>query len=256
MRINIARLVLLTLCCALSFHATAETVRFGMDLNYPPFSWLSADGEPQGFDADIANALCREMKVQCRIVPQDWDGLTKALKLNKFDAILSSMQITPERQRELDFSQKYYRVASRIVTRADRIVGKQTFRHQRIGVLRGSTQAKFARDYWGHNGATIVDYDKITTAFNDLTSQRLEAVFVDNVVGDSVFLQTPAGKGFAFVGPAYDDEKYFGSGAGIAVKKGNTRLLNRLNQAIKQLRSDGSYQKISKKYFSFDIYGH
>jgi arginine/ornithine transport system substrate-binding protein len=250
------RLFRVLLCTALSLSAQAETVRFGMDLNYPPFSWLDADGVPQGFDTEIAYGLCQKMKVHCQIVPQDWDGLTKALNMNKFDAILSSMQITPERMNSLDFSHKYYHVASRMVTRIGNQVSEQAFAQKRIGVLRGSTQEKYARDYWGKNGAEIVAYDKISSAFDALTSQHLDAVFVDNIVGNSAFLQTSKGKGFAFVGPSYDNVRYFGSGAGIAVKKGNVQLLNRLNQAIDQLRNDGSYQKIAKKYFSFDIYGN
>jgi len=256
MRLKLHRFTTLLLCCVLSLSARAETLRFGMDLNYQPFSWLNAEGKPQGFDVDIAYALCKEMKVECQIVPQDWDGLSKALNMNKFDAILSSMQITPERMKNLDFTKKYYQVASRIISRSGTSVSKTSFAHKRIGVLRGSTQEKFARNYWGRNQAVIVNYDKITSAFSDLTNQQLEAVFVDNVVGNRAFLQTKSGQGFAFVGPSYSDEKYFGSGAGIAVRKGNTQLRDRLNLAIDRLRQNGIYQKIAKNYFSFDIYGH
>lgn len=248
-------LATLAFCCALTPALGAETLRIGMDLNYPPFSWQDENGAPQGFDPDIAQALCRAMKVECRIVPQDWDGLTKALYLGKFDAILSSMQITEERQKSLDFSKKYYHAVSRIVAPVGASVSRKSFAGKRIGVLRGSTQARFARVWWGAAGAVIVDYDKIGAAFSDMLAHRLSAVFVDNVVGDSTFLQGSNAHGFAFVGPAYDDPRYFGMGAGIAVRKGDNRLRARLNQAIDRIRQDGSYQRIEKKYFSFDIYG-
>jgi arginine/ornithine transport system substrate-binding protein len=246
----------LSLCLSALHPATAaETVRFGMDLNYPPFSWQDANGRPQGFDADIAYGLCAEMKVECRIVPQDWDGLSKALYLNKFDAILSSMQITDDRRKTLDFTRKYYHVSSRIVARLGTDVGRNAFSGKTIGVLRGSTQAQFAHDFWGSHGARIMNYDKVGPAFSDLTAHKLDAVFVDNVVGSSSFLRTPAAHGYGFVGPAYDDPHYFGQGAGIAVRKGDNRLRKRLDAALQQMLRDGSYQKIQKKYFDFDIYG-
>ncbi|RBH42288.1 ABC transporter substrate-binding protein, partial [Pseudomonas sp. MWU13-2860] len=110
------------------FSVQAETLRFGVDLNYPPFSKQGADGKPQGFDIDMANALCGGMKVTCQIVPQDWDGLIPALNANKFDAILSSMQITEERKKAVDFSNKYYNIASRIVAKSGTAVDQNSFK--------------------------------------------------------------------------------------------------------------------------------
>jgi len=239
-----------------SIGAQAETLRFGMDMNYPPFSKQGADGKPQGFDVDMANALCAAMKVTCQIVPQDWDGLIPALNANKFDAIISSMQITPERQKAVDFTNKYYNIASRIITKTGTKVDQNTFKGKKIGVLRASTQEKFAKDFWGKDGATVVAYNKAPESFLDLKAGRLDAVFVDGAVGDQEFLKTANGKGYAFVGPNYSDPKYFGLGAGIAVKKGNKALAERLNKAIAEIRKNGSYKKVQDKYFSFDVYGN
>nr|WP_294867837.1 ABC transporter substrate-binding protein [uncultured Pseudogulbenkiania sp.] len=236
--------------------AQAETIRFGVDLNYPPFSKQGADGKPQGFDIDMAHALCSALKATCEIVPQDWDGLIPALNTNKFDAILSSMQITDERKKAVDFTNKYYNIPSRIIAKVGTKVDHNSFKGKKIGALRASTQEKFAKDYWGKTGAKIVAYTKSPESFLDLTSGRLDAVFVDGAVGDQEFLKTPRGKGFAFVGPEYADTKYFGLGAGIAVKKGNNALRERLNAAIEQIRKDGSYKKVQDKYFAFDVYGH
>ncbi|OHX11368.1 ABC transporter substrate-binding protein [Chromobacterium sphagni] len=238
-----------------SLSAQAETLRFGIDLNYPPFSKQGADGKPQGFDIDMANALCKEMKVTCQIVPQDWDGLIPALNANKFDAIISSMQITPERQKAVDFTHKYYNIASRLVAKEGTKVDAASFKGKKIGVLRASTQEKFAKDFWGKNGASVVSYAKSPESFLDLKSGRVDAVFVDGAVGEGEFLKTPQGKGYAFVGPNYSEVKYFGLGAGIAVKKGNKALADRLNKAIDQVRKDGGYKKVQDKYFSFDVYG-
>lgn len=235
--------------------AGAETLRFGIDANYPPFAKQGADGKLQGFDVDISYALCTAMKVQCQIVPQDWDGLIPALNANKFDAILSSMQITDERRKAVDFSHKYYNTPARMVARIGTKVDQNAFRGKKIGTLRASTQEKFARDYWGKAGATVVSYGKAPEAFLDLTAGRVDGVFVDSVVGETDFLKRPQAKNFAFVGPSYNDPRYFGDGAGIAVKKGNTVLVQRLNKAIDQIRADGTYRKIQDRYFNFDVYG-
>ena len=84
---------------------------------------------------------------------------------------------------------------------------------------------------------------------------RVDGVFVDSVVGETDFLKRPQAKNFAFVGPSFTDPAYFGEGAGIAVRKGDKALLDKLNAAILALRANGEYQKIQSKYFSFDIYG-
>ncbi|SCK21738.1 ABC transporter substrate-binding protein [Vogesella sp. LIG4] len=239
-----------------AFSAQAETIRFGIDGNYPPFAKQGADGKLQGFDVDIAYALCTAMKATCEIVPQDWDGLIPALNANKFDAILSSMSITDERKKAVDFSNKYYNTPSRMIAKADTKVDQHSFKGKKIGVLRASTQEKFAKDYWAKNGATVVSYGKAPEGFLDLKSGRIDGMFVDSVVGESDFLKSSQGKGFAFVGPEYSDSKYFGYGAGIAVKKGNNALRERLNQAIAQIRKDGSYKKVQDKYFNFNVYGN
>jgi arginine/ornithine transport system substrate-binding protein len=135
-------------------------------------------------------------------------------------------------------------------------VDQQSFKGKKIGVLRASIQEKFAKDYWAKNGARLVAYGKVPEAFLDLKSGRIDGVFVDSVVGDTDFLKSSQGKGFAFVGPDYNDPKYFGRGAGIAVKKGNGALTERLNKAIEQIRKDGSYKKVQDKYFNFNVYGN
>ncbi|MNR13266.1 Histidine-binding periplasmic protein precursor [compost metagenome] len=129
------------------------------------------------------------------------------------------------------------------------------FKGKKIGVLRSSIQEKYARDTFAKQGAQLVSYGKAPESFMDLKAGRVDAAFVDAAVGDTDFIKTPNGKGFALVGPDYNEAKYFGVGSGIAVRKGDKALLTRINAALKQIRADGSYDKIQKKYFSFDIYG-
>lgn len=94
-----------------------DKLRIGVEGAYPPFSFKQADGSLAGFDIDIAMALCAEMKRDCELVEQDWDGMIPALKAKKFDAIVASMSITEERKRQIDFSAKYYKTPARVVAK-------------------------------------------------------------------------------------------------------------------------------------------
>ncbi|KJV26119.1 ABC transporter substrate-binding protein [Aquitalea magnusonii] len=243
--------------CALGMAAAAqgETLRFATDASYPPFSQQGPDGKMKGFDPDIAQALCSAMKVTCEVVPQDFDGIIPALQARKFDAIIASMNITEERKKVVSFSNKYYNMPSRLVAKQGSQINDAWFKGKKIGVLRSSIQEKYARDNWVKLGAKLVSYAKAPESFLDLKAGRIDASFVDAAVGESDFIKTPAGKGYAFAGPEYNEVKYFGEGAAVAVRKSDAALLARINKALQQIRADGSYDKIQKKYFSFDIYG-
>ena len=104
-------------------------------------------------------------------------------------------------------------------------------------------------------GAEIVRYTKQDEVFLDLAAGRIDATLVDSVAADVGFLKTPAGKGFGFVGPTYTDVKYFGIGAGVAIRKSDTDLQAKFNEALKAIRANGTYKKIEAKYFDFDVYG-
>lgn len=256
--------------------ASAETkkVRIGTEGAYAPFNFIDSNGELQGFDVDIAKALCASANFECEFVVQDWDGIIPGLLAEKYDAIIASMSITEERKEVVDFTGKYYNTPAKFVAKkgsgitilasgdeagsvsdmdavelnADGLKGKI------VGVQSATTHENFLND----NMADIVEirvYGTQEEANLDLVAGRVDMLLADSVAIDDGFLKTSDGEGFEFVGPGIADSRWFGDGAGIAVRKGEEELREALNDAIAKIRADGTYKKINDKYFEFDVYG-
>ncbi len=239
-------------------HAQApdwKKIRIGVEGAYPPFSEVGPDGKLKGFDIDIALALCAEMKAECTLVQQEWDGIIPALQSRKFDAIVASMAITEERLKVVNFTNKYYNTPSRLVAKAGTTLQPTAdgLKGKRIGVQRSTIQDRFVTATF--TGSEIVRYAKADEVYLDLAAGRVDVVFSDTLAVDGGFLKKPQCKGFAFFGPSYDDPKFFGTGSGIAVRKADTALQAKFNAAIAAIRANGVYKKINDRYFDFDVYG-
>lgn len=235
----------------------AKPLRIGIEAAYPPFAMKTPEGAITGFDYDIGNALCAEMQVKCVWIEQEFDGLIPALKVRKFDAVLSSMSITDERKRSVDFSNKYYSTPAKLAMKAGTQINDPLvdLKGKKVGVQRSSIYDRYATEKFVPAGIEVVRYGSQNEIFLDLTSGRLDASLADIVNLDDGFLKTDAGKGFALVGPDFTETKYFGDGMGIAVRKGNQALADKFSAAITAIRANGKYQAVQGKYFQFDIYG-
>ncbi len=233
----------------------ARKIKIGVEGAYPPFSQIGTDGKLKGFDIDIANALCEQMKAQCTLVQQEFDGMIPSLQAKKIDAVIASMSITDERKKVVEFSDKYYHTPARFVGKksAALVATAAGMKAKRIGVQRTTIHDRFATDTFKES--EIVRYAKQDDVFLDLMSGRLDAALVDQVAATMGFLPLPAAKDFAFFGPVYIEPKYFGYGAGVGMRKTDTALRDEFNAAIKAIRANGVYKKINDRYFTFDIYG-
>ena len=230
-------------------------VRIGTEGAYPPFNYFDSNNELQGFDVDIAKALCAEMKVECEFVAQDWDGIIPALIANKYDAIIASMSITPERMEKVDFTAKYYSTPPALIAPKDSpltATDPGSLEGKTIGAQSATTHATFLEDKY--KGSTIKLYGTQDEANLDLASGRLDAVAADSVVLGE-WLKTGDGACCKMVGAMENDPAYFGDGAGIAVRKGEDDLKEMLNKAIAAILENGTYKQINDKYFKFDVYG-
>ena len=241
--------------CAISF-AQGKDLKVAIDPTYEPFTFKTADGKPTGFDVDIATALCEQIKRKCVFVEQVLDSMIPGLQAKKYDVIISSMSVTDDRLKVIDFSDKYYNTPSRVVIKKGvKFDGPASLKGKKIGVLKGSTQEKYALGELKTAGAEIVSYEAQDQVYLDIKSGRLEGTVADFVEVTGGFLSKPEGKDYTLVGPELYIQKYFGIGAGIGLRKGQDELKKSLNTAIKTIRTNGTYKTINDKYFKFDVYG-
>ena len=235
--------------------ALADTLKVCAEGAYPPFSKTTESGDLEGFDIDIANALCAEMGRECDIQATEWDGIIPALLEGKCDAIIASMSITEERKQKIDFSEKYYNTPARFVAREDTDLEftPEGLDGAIIGVQRGTIHQDFMEGEFPN--AELKLYGTQDEVYLDLQSGRLDAIMQDSIAADDGFLKTEAGENYAFFGEPYSVPKYHGDGAGIGVRKEDAELRDELSKAISALRESGQYKEINDKYFDFDIYG-
>ncbi|OAJ54429.1 ABC transporter substrate-binding protein [Paraburkholderia ginsengiterrae] len=234
-----------------------STIRFGVDASYPPFESKGADGKLTGFDIVLGNEICARLKAKCVWVENDFDGMIPALKAKKFDGVLSSMSMTPQRAEQVAFSSKLFNTPTRLVAKkgSTLLPTPESLAGKSVGVEQGTIQETYAKTYWEPKGARIVPYQNQDLVYTDLQSGRLDAALQDAVQADIGFLKTPRGAGFAFVGKDIDDPKTLGNGAGIGMRKDDTDLKAKIDKAIADIIKDGTYKKLEKQYFDFDVYG-
>jgi arginine/ornithine transport system substrate-binding protein len=253
--VNRAFAIVLVLTALAGNSADTRTLRIGVEGSYPPFSRLDPDGVVRGFDIDIGTALCARLQATCEWVQLPFDGMIPALQAGKIDAVIASMSITEERKKQVAFTVKYYQSPARLLIKRGTQLDPtpQGLAGKRIGVQRGTTHDRFATDTF--KAATIVRYNKQDDVFLDLIAGRLDAALGDSVVAGEGFLKSKRGRQFELAGPPFTNPKYFGAGAGIALRRSDASLKSEFDIAIHGLRDDGMYRQIQDRYFEFDIYG-
>lgn len=250
--------VILGLSCAVSAQAAdMKELRIGTDATYEPFEYKAPDGKLVGFEIDLANALCAQMKRTCVFVESPWDAIVPSLLARKFDMIMSGMTVTDARRKTVNFSDKITDIPYRVVVKAGSgLDGTPAgMKGKKVGVLKGSTEADFAEKYYAKAGATVQRYESTQESYLDIASGRLDAIVGNLVEMKMGFLAKPEGKAFAFAPYEMKDPVILGYGTGVAMRKQDTRLKTEVNAAIKAVHADGTYKKIAAKYFDFDVYG-
>jgi polar amino acid transport system substrate-binding protein len=238
--------------------ASAEQVKVGIAAEpYPPFASPDASGKWQGWEVEIAMAMCEQAKLDCVITPVSWDGIIPALTTKKIDMIAASMSITAEREKTIDFSDKYYNTPT-VILGAKGVKMAPTpegLKGKILGVQVSTVHQVYAKKHFADTAAEIKEYQTQDEANQDLAAGRIDATQADSLALET-FAETDAGKACCEIkGKVADDVEVLGPGVGVGLRKGDTELKDKINAAIKNIRENGKYDEISKKYFNFDIYG-
>lgn len=225
----------------------AGELKIAMSGQYPPFNFVNERNEVVGFDASIGTAIAERLGVKGTIVTTAWDGIIAGLLANKYDTVVGSMTITPEREKVVDFVGPYYHAGRAVfVTEESPVKSLEELKGKTLGVTLGETHEKWAREQGGWD---IRTYKGLPELMMELKSGRVDAIVVDNIpvmvaikeTGDKIRkLETPGIEG--------------GSVAiGIAIRKGNPELKAAMQKVLDDMQADGSYEKISMEWVGSDI---
>jgi polar amino acid transport system substrate-binding protein len=225
-------------------------VRFVTEVDYPPFDYAGADGNPAGFNVDLARLICEELKVACTMQMRRFDTLVDALDENRADAAIASMSVTAETRKRVDFSDPYYRPVSRFVARRDAGIDDSIPEHleaKKIAVVAHTAHEAYLRALFTE--AEVRPYPTAEAAREALQRQEVDLVFGDGF-GLAFWLNgTESANCCVFVGGPYSESRYFGEGIGIAVKRGNDTLRQAFNWALFRLWEKGLFTDLWLRYF-------
>ena len=224
---------------------TGEVLRIGTEGAYAPFNYTNTDGTLGGFDIDIANALCADMKMTCEITAQDWDGIIPGLKAGKYDAIVAAMSVTPEREQQVSFTEPYF--SNTLVFLAKKDSSFDPSNSSDINANSIAAQRSTISSQWFEKTYPDADmklYDTLSNAFLDLGSNRVDAMVSDKLPALE-WLGSTSGSQYGLKGEEIDINDNFA----IAVRPGDA-LQAKLNQALANIKANGTYDDINQKYFA------
>lgn len=220
-------------------------VSFAMSGGYPPFNFYDENNKLTGFDVEIAAEVARRLGVEFKPVTTAWDGILEGLIGSRYDGILGSMAITPDRLERVDFSDPYYLDGSQLLVRADSDISKpEDLKDASVAIANGTTFAEDAKKYPGIKEVKTFEDDNQT--LQELRSGRVQGVITGYFVAVNAAKEFP--NDFKLAGPRIREEQI-----AVAIRKDNPKFVEAINKALKEMREDGTYARISEKWFGRDI---
>ncbi|MCU0969364.1 MAG: basic amino acid ABC transporter substrate-binding protein [Rubrivivax sp.] len=225
--------------------APAKVYTVGTDAAYAPFESQNEKGEIVGFDIEVVQAIASKGGFEVKFVNTPWEGIFNALAQGDRDLLVSAITITEERRQTMDFSDPYFDAAQLIAVRADSQVAKfADLKPLKVGVQTGTTGDEAVTKLLGKTSTNIKRFESTPLALKELESGGVDAVVADNGVVTHYVANNPGGKFKTVSDPEFVPEQY-----GIAVKKGNAELLAKINDGLKAIKADGTYDRIYAQYF-------
>jgi polar amino acid transport system substrate-binding protein len=257
-RVLPALLVLSALLCSQAIvqaaHGQDAPIKIAVEGNFPPFNYLDTNGDLQGFDVEVAKALCEAMTTRCELVVQAWEEMIPGLVDSKYDAVVSSMSMSAERRETVAFTSRYYDSPSTFITaKASALSAYEPadLAGRRLGVTLSTSQEAYAKNFY--NGASITVFDSSPELYEGLAQGRVDIILEDKLAAYDWLANTKSGQCCEFRGEDIKDPVYFGDGAGIALRKEDGALLAQFEAGLAAITADGTYDMINAKYFPFPI---
>jgi cystine transport system substrate-binding protein len=225
---------------------SSGAIRIGTEGTYAPFSFHDASGLT-GFDVDIGRAIAQRLGVKAEFVEGKWDGLIAGLDVKRYDAVINQVGITDARKVKYDFSDPYISSQAVLIVRTGNtsIKSFNDLKGKRSANTLTSNFGKLAQKY----GAEVVPVQGFNESIDLLLSGRVDATINDNLS----FLDFQKQKPNAKVKAVASDKTAEFSQSGVLVRKGNADLVAAINKALADIKADGTYKKISEKYFGTDV---
>lgn len=222
------------------------TLRIGVEGTYPPFNYRDEQGKLTGFDVEIAEGLAAKLGVKPEFTTTEWSGILAGLSAGKYDVIVNQVAATDKRRETFDFSDPYVVSSPQLIVRANetrKITGPADLKGLKIGVGQGSNYADQAR---GFAGAEVKVYPGAPEYLQDLATGRIDVALNDSLLIPYLAQKTKLPvKAGAPIGKVESNA--------IPFRKGNPKFAQALNKALADLKADGSFAKISTKWFGRDV---
>jgi polar amino acid transport system substrate-binding protein len=230
-----------------------RAVRIASEGARPPYNYLE-NNELAGFEIDLARDLCARMKVSCSFIAQDWDGLIPGLLEHRYDAIMAAMEITGEARKKIAFTKPYIRMPSAFITSKEAAIldtSPAGLAGKAIGVEARGTHEAYLNDVY--HQSDIRPYPTFEEAVLDLAEGRLDAVIGDKDAIAEYMKTRKEAQCCVLAGDVPRDPVYFGDGIGIGIRKEDEALKAMFEKALDSCVADGTFAKITAKYFDFKI---
>lgn len=228
-------------------------IRFLTEDDYPPFDFQGSSGTLEGFNVDLARAICRQLKVPCTIQARRWDTIVAALEEGQADVIAASLVPTAEARERLLFSRPYYLRPARFAVRRQAPpppLTPQSLTGQRIGVVAGTAHEAYAKAYLTTARLTPFPTDAALRAA--LKNGEVDLIFGDGI-GLALWLNGTEAQGCCtFAGSPFLDSHFFGDGIGMAMRREDNDLRQAIDYALFQIWEQGVYADIARRWFPID----
>lgn len=225
--------------------APAKVYVVGTDAAYAPFESQNDKGEIVGFDIDVVTAIAAKAGIEVKFVNTPWEGIFNTLAQGDRDFLVSAITITDERKQSMDFSNPYFDASQLIAVRENSKVAKfDDLKKLKVGVQTGTTGDEVVTKLLGKNSTNVKRFESTPLALKELEAGGVDAVVADNGVVENYVANNTTAKFKTVSDSSFTPEQY-----GLAVRKGNTELLEKLNKGLADIKADGTYDQIYAKYF-------